>query len=197
MNRELILFSQEPASVAPGETLPPLGEVELVRARIENVLPGVRWTEEGRGVLEGPGWTMTFDHARFGEVENIVLHVEGSGGDPLASVLRLCKETGWAALDAVAGHLVSTPTRPVRARVERKREGGGGETSGGGASASAQGAGRSPAPAGTASVRVEPARVATAVPSADLWLNLGISGVFFALIVRLLWYRGPRGRRLA
>jgi hypothetical protein len=80
----------------------PLGDASDVRKQISVALPTVDWSDPAWGVLDGDGFSIEFNFQADGPVTGFMLHVRG-GGDPLPSIIRLCRVNGWVALDTSAG----------------------------------------------------------------------------------------------
>jgi hypothetical protein len=57
-------------------------------------------------VLDGAGWSIEFNHEANGVTHCVMLLVRG-GGDPVTSIVKLCKDNGGVALDSSTGELLS------------------------------------------------------------------------------------------
>src|SRR5687768_409244 len=77
---------------------PPLGEVQTVRESLARAHPQIRWRRPSLGVLKGWGWSMELDLGEKDPVEVVWLSVSGLG-TPRFALARLCRNTGWHALD--------------------------------------------------------------------------------------------------
>jgi hypothetical protein len=105
MSWDAMLYSKDPGPVSRDMKTPPLGDAQFVREQISKSLPGVNWSDPAWGVLDGNGWSIEFNHQESGSTDSVMLHVRG-GGDPISSIVKLCKETGWVAFDLQTGTLV-------------------------------------------------------------------------------------------
>jgi len=106
MSWDVFLFSQDPTKLADGAKPAPLGEAEEVRAKISKSLPKVSWADPAWGILDGDGWSIEFNHQTNGITDSVALHVRG-GGNPISSIVKLCKENNWVALDSSSGDLMN------------------------------------------------------------------------------------------
>lgn len=94
----------------------PLGDPASVRELISSVLP-VDWSDPSCGLFEGEGFTIEFSIDEDEDpVTDAMLHVRG-GGDPLPSIVRVCKRGGWLAIDAGDGTAIDLDN-PSRAGWE-------------------------------------------------------------------------------
>jgi hypothetical protein len=103
---DVFIFSTDPRHLSEGTKPPSLGDAASVRAMISQSLPTVDWKNPAWGVLEGKGWSIEFNHQTNGVADSIMLLVRG-GGDPATSIVKLCKENGWVALDSSSGELLN------------------------------------------------------------------------------------------
>jgi len=109
MSWDVMLFSQDPGPITGDMKIPPLGDADFVRARISKSLPGVDWSDPSWGILQGDGWSIEFNQHSSGVTDAVMLHVRG-GGDPIAAIVRLCKDTGWVAFDLQSEALIDLNT---------------------------------------------------------------------------------------
>ena len=105
MSWDVMLFSRDPGPITSDMKVPPLGNAEFVRAQISKALPCVNWSDPAWGVLDGPGWSIEFNHQKSGSTDSVMLHVRG-GGDPISAIVKLCRETGWVAFDVQSEGLI-------------------------------------------------------------------------------------------
>jgi len=106
MSWDIFIFSTDPRHLSAGTKPHSLGDAADVRAKISKSLPAVNWKDPAVGVLEGKGWSIEFYHQANGATQDIMLSVRG-GGDPVASIVKLCKDNGWVALDSSSGKLLN------------------------------------------------------------------------------------------
>lgn len=104
------------------ETLPedfesqPLGSAASLRELVSSVLPEVDWSDPSWGMFEGDGFSIELNIGEDDPVTDAMLHVRGSG-DPLPSIVRLCKLGGWLAYDTSDGTAIDLDN-PSRAGWE-------------------------------------------------------------------------------
>lgn len=154
-----MLFSKDPGPITGDMKVPPLGDAEFVRTQISKSLPGVNWSDPAWGLLEGPGWSIEFNHQKSGITDSIMLHVRGSG-DPISAIVSLCKDTDWVAFDVQSEALIDLKAPSDKSWKEFQ---GFRDTL-------------------SASISVPPKQA----PVANRPLNLGLSAVFFALVIWLI-----------
>lgn len=105
MSWDIMLLSKDPGPITGTMKVPPLGDAQFVRDQISKTLPGVNWSDPAWGVLDGPGWSIEFNHRKFGLTEGLMLHVRG-GGEPISAIVEICRNTGWVAFDIQEGALI-------------------------------------------------------------------------------------------
>ena len=76
----------------------PLGSGEDLKSDISKLFPGIDWSHPSLGSLQNPDFTIEFSFPRECDVNNLMLHIFGSG-NPLPIICRLCTEFGWYAYD--------------------------------------------------------------------------------------------------
>lgn len=105
MSWDLFIFANDPRPFNDETKLSPLGDAAEVRTKISQSVPKVDWTDPAWGVLEGHRWSIEFNHKTNGLTEYVTLHVRG-GGDPLTTIVKLCKDNGWVVFDPAANDLI-------------------------------------------------------------------------------------------
>jgi hypothetical protein len=91
------------ASLPPGKAAPnlneaePLGERDAVTARLKELLPGISFDEQGRGVFQRPSYTL-----RFTLDDPALMVVEMDRAEGFVAIARVVAKTGWRAIDAEA-----------------------------------------------------------------------------------------------
>ena len=88
-------------------SMSPLGDAAAVRQQISLSLTEVDWSDQAWGRLRTEQYSIAFNFQDSGEVEAFMLHVHG-GGDPLEVIYKLCRDTGWYALDTSSGEIIDT-----------------------------------------------------------------------------------------
>jgi hypothetical protein len=79
-----------------------MGMAEEVRRAVSRALPGIDWTEPVQGVYRGRLYSIDVQLPSRGVVDSFGLHVRGLG-NPMAAIVRLCRQNGWVAFDSAAG----------------------------------------------------------------------------------------------
>jgi len=72
----------------------PLGDCAEVRERISDILPGVNFDDQGRGVFRRTSYSVSFDTGCDDPVHTVRVQVTG-GVTALPSLQRLIAKTGW------------------------------------------------------------------------------------------------------
>lgn len=99
----------------PKDWMPrPMGAADTVRDAIRRTLPSADWSDPGWGIFDGDGFSITFNFQETGTVDAFTLHIRG-GGDPLSTIVRLCRENDWAAYDYSNGEMIDLDDRRTRA----------------------------------------------------------------------------------
>jgi hypothetical protein len=106
MSWDVLIMPADSRQSSEGAKPQSLGDAAQVRAKISKTFPAVNWKDPALGVLQGNGWTIEFNHQATGKTDSIMLNVRG-GGDPIASIVKLCKDNGWAAWDGSSGELLN------------------------------------------------------------------------------------------
>ena len=83
----------------------PMGEARTVIDQISRVLPGIEWFKNESGIYDGDGFLFEIGVGDESPVEAVMLGVRG-GGDPVTSIVKLCRECGWVAFDCSTGELI-------------------------------------------------------------------------------------------
>jgi hypothetical protein len=82
-----------------------LGVLDDVRRSMAAWSTALRWSDPRHGSLDGEGWSIDFslnESDCADAVGSITLRVYG-GGDPISTIVRLCKSAGWQAIDMSSG----------------------------------------------------------------------------------------------
>ncbi|MGD9127150.1 MAG: hypothetical protein PVH19_07195 [Planctomycetia bacterium] len=116
MSWDVLLFNFEgdPPNFeeVPDDFRPPsMGDAQAVREAIDKVVPNVDWSDPAWGIVEGNGWSIEFNHQENGDTDQVMLHVRG-GGNPITTIVNLCKANNWSAFDLSTGEFIdlSTPS---------------------------------------------------------------------------------------
>lgn len=83
------------ATIADIETAPPLGSQSQVRDRLQSVLPGLSFDDDGRGRFSRPDVKASLDLARLEIVHTAVIDLEGEGAE--RTLQHVLSQTGWRA----------------------------------------------------------------------------------------------------
>lgn len=79
-----------------------IGEAADVKARLDRLMPGIDWSTPEAGQFAGDGFHIEIGLQASGDVGSFTLHITGQG-EPVALVVKLSRDNGWAVFDAVAG----------------------------------------------------------------------------------------------
>ena len=109
-----------PPDAQPSElaAAPVMGTRREVAAHIHAAIPGVRFEESGRGTLQRPEYSLSFELGADKEVTLISLEVRG-GLEALEPIQALSRRTGWRVLDregvfSLPGGEPEVPMEPAR-----------------------------------------------------------------------------------
>jgi hypothetical protein len=122
-----IWIARIPPDAEPSElaAAPAMGSRREVAAHIHAAIPGMRFDQNGRGVLKCPEYSLEFELGAEKEVTLISLEVRG-GVEALDPIRALSRRTGWRVLDregtfSLPGGEPEVPMEPVPAPASAPR----------------------------------------------------------------------------
>jgi len=97
----------------PADFKSTLGITTDILSTLSAIAPEIDLHDPTWGVLEGDGFSIEFNIGRNNPIESIMLHVRGSN-EAITTIERICKKTGWRALDTSTGNFIEFNQNPEK-----------------------------------------------------------------------------------
>jgi hypothetical protein len=94
----LLVNSRKPVDIEADE-YPPIPPRPEFIAQVNQVFPGVDWSDPALGILDSEEIVAEIDLGDEDDLGYTVLVNVYGGEDPVAALVRLCKKHGWQAFD--------------------------------------------------------------------------------------------------
>lgn len=102
MSWDVFISKEEVKNLEDGNLSPISGCTEFKNI-LNNLIPGLKYAEDGWGVFKDTDCSIEFNFGEDEEVTHIMLYIRGGGNHPIAIIKSICDEFNCYAMDCSTG----------------------------------------------------------------------------------------------